>query len=200
VNPTDKKFRLAGLAETLFVCVLAFAVVYSTPFLLPRVNPLGMFDGPSYMWRLNPYLAPPYLAAGVLGMVVAPLIWEKVARRANLKRIGFTIPRPLFRELVIAAGLSLAFVAYCHLVLSRRIELPYLPAGTVMSWCSRWLLVAFAEEFFFRGVLQRRLCDLCGGCRGLVLASAVFAFAGQRSRSLVIPIAMHGGFNVFFAA
>ncbi len=224
MNLTDKKLRLVWFGETVFIYVLAFAVVYCALFFLPRVNPFGAFDRPSYMWRLNPYLTLPYLTAGVLGMIVAPFVWEKAVRRIDLKQMGFAMPKPFVRELLCGVGIFLAFIVYCHLALSKTIELPSLPGPIMVSLSVRWLVAAFGEEFFFRGILQRRLCDLCGKYCGLVLASAVFAFAGHfkapfidnlilrlpfglilgylylRSRSLLIPVAMHFGFNMLFAA
>ncbi len=224
MNLTDRKLRLLSFAETVFIYVLAFAVIYCALFLLPRVNPFGAFDRPSYIWRFNPYLTLPYLTAGFLGMIVAPFVWEKAVRRVDLRQMGLAIPKPFARELLHGVGLFLVFIAYCHFVLSKQVELVSLPGGIMVSLSVRWLVAAFGEEFFFRGILQRRLSDLCGRYCGLVLASAVFAFAGHfkapfidnlilrlpfglilgyvylRSRSLLIPVAMHFGFNMLFAA
>ncbi|MHC4574216.1 MAG: lysostaphin resistance A-like protein [Planctomycetota bacterium] len=156
-------------------------------------------------------------------MVATPLVWERVIRRIDLIEIGFNIPRHLRRDVICSAVLFLLFVLCCRFVSSKRTGLGSLPPATVVPLAIGWLLVAFGEEVLYRGVMQRRLCSLWGRYLGLILASVLFAFIGHldapwvdnlilrlpfglilgfsylRTRSLLIPVAMHWSFNVLFA-
>ena len=215
---------MVGFTETAFLYLLSSAVIYCTLLFWSRIDAFGLFSKPSYVWRLNPLLTMPYLIALVLGMAVTPLIWEKTVRSIDLREMGFTIPRPVVREMIWAAAFFLVFVAYTSVLLSKRIGLAGLSGDIILSLSIRWLIVAFGEEVLYRGIIQRRLSNLCGKYCGLLLASLVFAFVGHfrapladnlvlrlpfglilgylylRSRSLLLPIITHWGFNVLFAA
>lgn len=224
MNPMDSRYRVLYLVETVFLYLLSLTVIYCSLFFLSRINLFDLYNKRSGLWRLNPYLTLPYLIAILLGMVIAPLVWEKVIRRTDLKQIGFTIPSHLGREIIYGTTLFLLFVAYSYLILSQQNILPTFSLYIIIYLSIRWMLVVFGEEILYRGVIQRRLSNICGKYSGLILASVVFAFIGHhkaplidnlilrlpfglilgyvylRSHSLLIPIGMHWGFNLLFAA
>ena len=223
MNLGDRKLKLACFAETAFLYLLSSEVIYCTLLFWSKTGAFGLFNNPSYLWRLNPFLTMPYLIALVLGMAVTPLAWEKAVRNIDLGEMGFTIPRPFVREMMWGVAFFFAFVAYTSTLLSKQIELVGLSLDIILSLSIRWLIVAFGEEVLYRGIIQRRFSNLCGKYCGLISASAIFAFIGHfrappadnlilrlpfglilgyvylRSRSLLIPIGMHWGFNVLFA-
>jgi membrane protease YdiL (CAAX protease family) len=224
MNLSDRKLKLVCFTETAFLYLLSSAVIYCTLLFWSRIDVFGLFSKPSHLWRVNPFLTMPYLIALVLGMAVTPLVWEKTVRSIDFAEMGFTIPRPFVREMICGAVFFLIFVAYTSVLLSRQIGLAGLSGDIILSLSIRWLIIAFGEEVLYRGIIQRRLSDLCGKYCGLVLASLVFAFVGHlmappadnlilrlpfglilgylylRSRSLLLPIVMHWGFNVLFAS
>jgi membrane protease YdiL (CAAX protease family) len=223
MNLSDRKLKLACFTETAFLYLLSSAVIHCTLLVWARMDVFGSFSKPSYFWRVNPFLTMPYLIALFLGMAVTPLIWEKTVRSIDFAEMGFTIPRPFVRELISGAAFFLIFIAYTRVLLSKQIELAGLSGDIILSSSVRWLIVAFGEEVLYKGIIQRRLSNLCGKYCGLLLASLVFAFIGHfkaplvdnlvlrlpfglilgylyfRGRSLLIPIGMHWGFNVLFA-
>jgi len=224
MNLIDKKFKSVYFIETAFLYLLSCTVIYYTLLLSARINLFDLSNRMSGLWRLNPTLTLPYLIAILSGMVITPLIWEKAVRRIDLREIGFTIPCHLIREIIYGAVFFFLFAAYGYVLLSKQNGLSSLSFYIIISLSIRWLFVAFGEEVLYRGIVQRRLSVLCGKYWGLILASVVFAFIGHpraplidnlvlrlpfglilgylylRSRSLLIPTALHWGFNVLFAA
>ena len=223
MNLTDRKFKSVYFIETAFICLLSCAVVYCTLLLSSKINLFELSYKTSHLWRLNPYLTLPYLIAILSGMVITPLVWEKVIRRIDFKEVGFTIPCHFVREIIYGAVFFFLFAAYGYVLLSKQNGPSSLSFYIIISLSIRWLFVAFGEEVLYRGIVQRRLSALCGKYWGLILASVVFAFIGHpraplidnlvlrlpfglilgylylRSRSLLIPTGLHWGFNVLFA-
>jgi membrane protease YdiL (CAAX protease family) len=64
-----------------------------------------------------------------------------------------------------------------------RLQCPQLITATNSSniglFALTWLIVAGAEEVFFRGMLQRRLTRAVGPTTAIIAVAAVFAFAGH---------------------
>jgi membrane protease YdiL (CAAX protease family) len=209
--------------ETVFLYVLSFAVIYITIFFSIRFHLLSYSDNHSYLWRLNPSLTMPNLFALFLGMVFTPLIWEKTIRKIDLKQLGFMLAQPLFGEMLYAIIFLSIFVVYSSAILSKQINIFEHPRYVITQLFIIWLVTAFAEELFYRAIMQRRLSNLCGKFLGLILASIVFAFIGHfraplidnlilrlpfglilgylylRSGSLLFPVILHWGFNMLFA-
>jgi membrane protease YdiL (CAAX protease family) len=156
-------------------------------------------------------------------MVFTPLIWEKTIRKISLKQLGFMLPLPLIWETLYAIIFLFIFVFYSSVILSRPINI-FEQSRHVITYLSiGWLVTAFAEELFYRAILQRRLSNLCGKFLGLASASMVFAFIGHfraplidnlilrlpfglilgylylRRGSLLFPVILHWGFNMLFA-
>ncbi len=223
MNLTDKKLKSVYFIETAFLYLLSCVVIYYILLLSSKINLFDLSNRTSGLWRINPFLTLPYLIAIFSGMVVIPLVWERVVRRIDFREMGFAIPRHLVREVIYGVLLLFLFVAYSYVLLLKQNEhLSFTPYMTA-SVCIPWLFVAFGEEVLYRGIIQRRLCSLCGKYGGLILASLVFAFLGHfkaplidnlilrfpfglilgylylRSRSLLIPVGLHWVFNVLFA-
>lgn len=220
----DNKAKLIGSAETGFLFLLSYAVIHYTLLIASKANLFESSYSRSFLGRWHPHLELPYLLAVVSGLAAAPILWEKVIRKINFKEIGFTLPKHLGTELIAAASLFLVFAGYSHLFLSRRFTLLSWEAPVIISLCTRWLVVASAEEVLYRGIIQRRLSRIWGKYCGLILASALFAFVGHwqaplvdnalfrlpfgvilgylylRSNSLLMPITMHWWFNVLFVS
>lgn len=223
MNLTDRKFKSVYFIETAFICLLSCAVVYCTLLLSSKINLFELSYKTSHLWRLNPYLTLPYLIAILSGMVITPLVWEKVVRRIDLREMGFTIPCHFVREIIYGAVFFFLFAAYGYVLLSKQNGPSSLSPYITVSLSVCWFFVASGEEVLYRGIIQRRLSTLWGKYWGLILASAIFAFIGHskaplidnfvlrlpfgltlgylylRSQSLLIPIGMHWGFNVLFA-
>ena len=221
---TGAKSKAVYFAETVFLYLLSAAAIHCALLLSAKA---GLFDSSNRMfglWRLNPYLTIPYLSATFLGMVTVPLVWERAVRKVGFTTIGFAAPRNFARESANAAILFFLFVVYPYIFSSARNKFMELSYPTMMSLAGCWLFVALSEEVLYRGIIQRRLCNLSGKYSGLIFASIVFAFVGHckapvmdnlilrlpfglilgyiylRTRSLVLPVAMHWGFNVLFAS
>ncbi len=219
----ENKSKGLYLAETIFLYLLSFAVIYCFLLLASKLKLFELFNNTSDIWRYNPYLSTPYLIAIILGMIVTPLVWEKLVRKLDFKKIGFNFPPHIIREIAYGTVLFILFAVYSRVLLSMEVgpldSSPYI----IISLSIRWLFVAFGEETLYRGILQRRLSALWGKYLGLILASVVFAFLGHpnaplavnlalrlpfgiilgylylRSQSLLIPIGAHCAFNILFA-
>lgn len=222
MNQVDKKFKSIYFLETVFLYLLSCGVIYYTLLLLSRIN--RFFNKEPNLWGLNPCLTWPYLVAIFLGMAAAPFAWEKMTRNVNLKEIGFIIPLHFVRESIYGAILFILFVAYNYLFLSEKNNFTNFSLHSIMYISIARFLTASGEEMFYRGIIQRRLSILWGKYRGLILASAIFAFIGHpkaplidnlilrlpfglilgclylRTQSLLIPIVMHWWVNILFAA
>jgi membrane protease YdiL (CAAX protease family) len=219
----DKKSKRLYFTETVFLYLLSCAVIYCALFLASRIKLFDLCNNASGLWRLNPYLSPPYLIAIFLGMIITPLVWEKLIRRLDFRKIGFTFPPHILREIAYGTVFFFLFAAYGHALLPKGVGPLILSPYIIISLSIRWLFVAFGEEMLYRGILQRRLSALWGKYFGLILASVVFAFLGHpkaplainlalrlpfgiilgylylRSQSLLIPTGAHWAFNILFA-
>ena len=160
-----------------------------------------------------------------IAMLVAAavtLAWEIRARRASATEIGFCAPRGGVRGAAISVGLSAAFVLYAIALFALwRLRTPHMLSVQSFGQVAAVLLcVAMTEEVVFRGILQRRLCAVCGAPFGIVISAIVFAlvahaqapmamnlafrlpaglllgYAYDRHRSLMAPIALHWALNL----
>ncbi|MFQ6035775.1 MAG: lysostaphin resistance A-like protein [Sedimentisphaerales bacterium] len=222
MNLTDKKIKSVYFIETAYLYLLSCIVIYYTLLFLSKINLFELSHTIWPLWRLNPYSTLPYLIAIILGMVLVPLVWEKLIRSTDLKEIGFAVPTSFNKEIICGAGLFCVFVVYSYVLLSKWGEFLSLSPNIILSLSIYWLFAALGEEVLYRGIIQRRLCVLCGEYCGLILASVLFAFVGHsraplidnlvfrlpfglvlgylylRSHSLLIPVGIHCGFNVLF--
>ncbi len=215
--------RAVCLVETAAVYAMSLAAVYGVLALACKVGLDQWAHNVWGLWRRHPHLALPDLLAGAVGMVVLPIAWEKLVRRAGWRELGFALPAHPVGDWLLAVGLLGCFAAY-GFALSREIG-PLWRFTTGFQWMAAvaWLVVACGEECLYRGFIQRRLGRVFGRHIGVVLAAAVFAFAGHpwapwvynlayrlpfgllagalyvRSRSLLVPIGAHWAFNVLFA-
>lgn len=121
-------------------------------------------------------------AAKVLVFVIVPFV--SLAMRGYGWR-DFLVLRPSRREVLVAVGLSLAFLAINAVIGKgpRRIaesglDVPTILAGGIAVYLLLMIEVGLVEEFFFRSLLQTRLAAwLKSDISGLFLAAIVFGLA-----------------------
>lgn len=164
----------------------------------------------------------PYVISLLAGMAAVPLIWEKSVRKISLGDMGFNLPWQLFVESLYAAGLFCIFAGYVLCLDEKSGAVLSLSPHTIFSVSYRLFLIVLAEEIFYRGLIQRRLSNLCGCWRGLIFASVIFALWGHislpltdnlilrfpfgmmtgylylRSGSLVFPVGVHWFYDIVF--
>jgi len=216
-----KKFVYS--VETVFLLVCVWAVQSLLLLLFTRFGVFEFFHRTSDIWRLCPYLLMPHIISLLAGMAAIPLVWEKAVRKIEFQKIGFRVPANLQAETLCAAGLFLIFAGYVLFLDDKAATLLSLSPELVFSLSYRWFLIVLAEEIFYRGLIQRRLSNLCCHWCGLVFASIIFAFWGHislpfmdnlvlrfpfglivgylylRSGSLLLPVGAHWVYNLVFA-
>ena len=165
-----------------------------------------------------------YLLPAVYSIIIALSLWHVYQSKMSLKNIFGFRKEKLFRYLLMGliVGIMLGAIEYFVLRPSPTFptfELRYFLRDLVYMV----LFVGLAEEFLFRGLLQRDLMSAFGDKRGIALASLLFAVmhlswrsvpelifvfvAGAimgviywRTKSLVAPIIAHGLGNTILVA
>lgn len=141
-------------------------------------------------WRVFPWGD----CAGMLAFMVAlPLAWERAA--SHLRGIGLIVDG---RALAFGAvGLAAACLVYALRHLSRG-----QPAGADLEvrvdvLAAYMLVVAVAEEFCFRGTIQRRLSGPLGVAPGVAVAAAAFVlWHGVPASAGVLAVRAGGGLTL----
>lgn len=172
--------RVFHLAETLFVCALAGALLYG--LLWVCYSRLGVAPPPE-VGGIAPVSVFPWgvWAAYLLAFAALPAVWEASRRSAGAPPVGFAWPRPLARETMLAVALSLVALAYVvAATAAAHSRLPRaLVAGNALFFVVNWAVFAAAEETLFRGFLQRRLARVFRLWLAILLAAALWAFGGH---------------------
>jgi len=164
-----------------------------------------------------------YLLPAVYSTILALCLWHIYQKRLSFSELGFKKAKWLKYVLVgIAIGIPIGTVEYLILHMAPAFptfEFKYLLRDLVYMIA----FVGLGEELLFRGLLQRDLTKALGWKWGLILASLMFAvmhltwrsvpelifvfFAGlllgyiyYRTKSLVMPIVIHGIGNVILVA
>jgi membrane protease YdiL (CAAX protease family) len=128
--------------------------------------------------------------AYLTAFVAAPVLWETwrvvclhepASDQGSRRAMGFILPRPWPREIGLAVALSAAVLAYVALLAqAAHWRLPRaLFLGNAAFCAANWGAYAAAEETLFRGFLQRRLSQVSRPWAAVLLAAAVWAFAGH---------------------
>jgi membrane protease YdiL (CAAX protease family) len=223
MNLIGKKSKAIYLVETVFIFLLSQIIAYCTLLFSSKANLFELSNNIFPLWRYNPFLTIPHLAASILGLAILPVVWEKAVRNTGLQEIGLFIPHDFFKEFIYGAALLVIFILYRYMLTPKHTGIFNLSPYIILLMFICWIVIALGEEILYRGVIQRRLFTLLGTNWGLVLASIMFAFAGHsgepwinnlvfrlpfglilgylylRSQSILIPIFVHWAFNFFFA-
>ena len=120
------------------------------------------------------------LSAGF--MLWVPFLFDRGA--ADVLRFD---PRRLVRGAIISIGVLLSYLVFLYLVSGYLGKTVKFIEPTALFVLTHLVAIAFPEEFFFRGYLQRKLG---GGWGAVIAASALFASA----HLLVICVFSGGGY------
>ena len=224
MNLTAKKIKLLVFIETIIIFLLSQVAVYCISLFLLKIKLYEFSNNRFPLWRYNSFLTLPYLVSALISTAIVPLVWEKVIGKTGFKKIGLFIPMPLYMELIYGTVLLALFMICSSVAFSRYVSVFRMPVTIILLMFFSWLIVSFSEEILYRGIMQRRLSFLFGRITGLILASALFAFAGHthepvldnlifrlpfgiilgylylRKQSLFIPICVHCVFNFLYAS
>lgn len=128
-------------------------------------------------------------------MVILPVAYERCLRGTSLREIGFRFGNRA--HLVINGGLAagMGLMLWAMLVCrALRIECPQLTRPedeqNVALFALTGLILAAAEEVFFRGIVQRRLARAVGPATAIIAVAVVFAFAGHVRAEPVVSLAI----------
>jgi uncharacterized protein len=218
-----KNARIAAIFETALLYCSSQAIVSLVLILASKLSLFELSNNIMPLWRSNPYLTLPYLAAICAGMVLIPLLWESRFRKITLREIGFRMPAMSRGSIILAVLIFIFFLFYSFLLPGYQKQRSLPGTQMIFYYAIAWFVVAFAEEVLYRGILQRRLSILIGKPAGIMIAALIFAVLGhlttplsdnlilrfpfglilgyfyQRSSSLAVPIAMHWMFNMIQA-
>jgi membrane protease YdiL (CAAX protease family) len=224
MNPADKKIKLLALAETIIIFLLSQVAVYFVLFFLLKINLYEFSNNRFPLWRYNSFLTLPYLISALVGSALVPMVWEKLIGKRGFREIGLYIPKTLHKELIYGAALMALFIIYRSFIFSGNIRIYNMPAAIILMMFLSWLVISFSEEILYRGIMQRRFSCLFGQIPGVIVASALFAFAGHtrepffdnliyrlpfgiilgylylRKQNLFVPICVHCVFNFLCAS
>ncbi len=164
-----------------------------------------------------------YLLPSVYSVILALCFWHIYLKRLSFSELGFKKDKwPKYVLMGIAIGIPMGTVEYLILRLAPAFptfEFKYLLRDLVYMVG----FVGLGEELLFRGLLQRDLTKVLGWKWGIILASLVFAvmhltwrsvpelifvflaslvlgYLYYRTKSLVMPIVVHGIGNVTLVA
>lgn len=147
---------------------------------LPWAEPGGWVPGTAlpFPWA--------YCVGYLVGLVLVPAGFELLTRRDELADMGLGLPRG-WRAYIALAVVLIALPAYQRLaywLVGQR--LPHLLEPTnVAYFAGLWACVAWAEEFFLRSVLQRRMTHLLGQLPAIIVVAAGFALLGHNQAPVV---------------
>jgi len=217
-----------GIGLALFLAIGIYIVISVTRLSQPITDcaeslaliPLYIVFTSSLPWF---FVNQQYLLPAVYSIILALCLWHIYQKRLSFSELGFKKDKWLKYVLVgIVIGIPIGSVEYLILHPAPAFptfEFKYLLRDLVYMVG----LVGLGEELLFRGLVQRDLTKALGWKWGLILASLLFAvmhltwrsvpelifvfFAGllfgylyYRTKSLVMPIVIHGIGNVMLVA
>lgn len=217
-----------GIGLALFLAIGIYIVISVTRLSQPITDcaeslaliPLYIVFTSSLPWF---FINQQYLLPAVYSTILALCLWHIYQKRLSFSELGFKKDKWLKYVLMgIAIGIPIGTVEYLILRLAPAFptfEFKYLLRDLVYMVG----FVGLGEELLFRGLLQRDLMKALGWKWGFILASLMFAvmhltwrsipelifvfFAGMvfgylyyRTKSLVMPIVIHGIGNVMLVA
>lgn len=105
-------------------------------------------------------------------VIAAPVLIYCIAKKIRPEALGLLSTHTV-RDMIIGAAFAAAIALAGPFVL-RALFGADAGSSAGVSYAVVFFVAAFAEEFMFRGFLQRRICDSLGKAPGLFISSAVF--------------------------
>ena len=218
-----------GLALALLLVLVAYGVNSTLNFNQQIINsadsltllPLYILFTSSLPWL---FLGQQYLLPAVYSVILGLCFWHIYQRNLNLKELLGFKKQWLLKGTLIGLFIAIPIGAVEYFILipapaSPSFEFKYFLRDLVYMF----LFVSLAEEVLFRGIIQRDLAEAFGWKWGLFGASAMFTimhltwrsapelvfvfiigmllgYIYHRTKSLLIPIVVHGAGNTMLVA
>ena len=113
------------------------------------------------------------------GMFIPVIFWERGIKKIPLKETGLSVPEDFIYEFITAILLLLIIICY-NFLLPYSAKINNLTVIFNISFILNCFLTSLSEEFFYRGILLKKMVNVAGRLSGTVIISIIFVFICHR--------------------